>query len=182
MTIFTNRDYVKPMLRCITGMMVFFCLLWAIMALQSIGARHFASSNGVVHGISSFQLFWMMGIKAFFADFSIIFTLFSFPVTNLASPVSNFAFLCLPILPTVHFTVFCLSVFFPIVQKTDFTMRFVSILFSAIFVKFGQWLGFLAFRTSFCYDLLRHDFLLTRKLCLEPNTRPVLVSGSFYYR
>lgn len=42
--------------------------------------------------------------------------------------------------------------------------------------------SFFACAAAFLYNCLRHDFLLIRKLCLEPSTRPILVGGSSHYR
>ena len=60
---------------------------------------------------------------------------------------------------------------FAIMMKSAL-VRFVSI-------KFGNRLNYLAFRTFFCYDLLRHGLFLSKRLCFEPLEGRSLC-GSFY--
>ncbi len=59
------------------------------------------------------------------------------------------------------------------------TPNLKSVLSRSVFVKFRNWLNFFASTTVFCYDLLKHGFFLSKKLCLELITAHTVV-GSFY--
>ena len=62
-----------------------------------------------------------------------------------------------------------------------FTIGVAAIFVSSVFMVIRQWFDFLAIRATSCYDCLRHDFLLIRKLCSEPVLGHVPGAGLLYY-
>ncbi len=99
MTFFTNRQNIKPVLRFIAGMMVFFCLFGAVMAFQGVGEGQGAGFDGIFHSINCLAPLWMIPIIllcglssrsfTFFAlvvSFGTLLTLFALVVTFLAGP------------------------------------------------------------------------------------------------
>lgn len=181
MTFCTGRNNVKPTFRLVTFVVVvMLCLGGAIMALQSVRAGQFARYNSIIHGISGFGVFRMSNTMVFITG-----SLSSF--TFLASSITfnrGFPFFCCSetsrMFATYFFAPLCLVIFFRISRTARFAFTEVSIFHPFINVKFRERLDFFAFGTSFGYDLLRHNQLLNSWLCSEPNTRPILVSGSLY--
>ncbi len=163
MTIKTNRNKVKPMFRGVAFVvMIMFCG-FTTNTLQSIRADQFTGSNSVIDSIDSFN------------PFGVLLTIF---LCVLA--VCDFAFIGLAIL--LRTFALCGSAFFglSIGLLARFALAMKSLSFGFIFVKFQKRLNFFARRTLFVYDLLRHNFLLGRKLCLEPLQIRYLC-GLFYY-
>lgn len=50
----------------------------------------------------------------------------------------------------------------------------------SVFMKFRDFLNFLAMTALFCYDWFRHGFFLLKKLCLEPLQAQYLYGSSYY--
>ena len=167
MTHFTNRNNIKPVFWLIAvPVMVLLCRLRAVMTKQSIRAGQFASRNSVVCSSSSLS---------FFRIFNVIFLL-SLP--------AFFTFLITSRFFSMHvFALFCLSVFFHFCQLASFTTTKMAIFMAIVFVKIRKQFDLLATSASFRYSCLGHSrfSLNSERLCLEPNTRPILVSGSLCY-
>ena len=174
MTFNTNRNNIKPILRGITFVvMVMFCLFWALRAFQSIRAKQIASSNSVINSIYGFDFFRISTFSASISNFilfAIIIVVFStysffcFLVTLLCSPMLFFTFLALSVLLT-----------------TSPAKDLVSIFLSTVFIELRQRFYLVALRTSFGYDLLRHNCFSIKQLCSGPVLGYIPTSGSFYY-
>lgn len=181
MAFFTNRNNIKPELRGIALMVVIIYRLFVTGTFQAIRSREFPGSNGIFYSFTGLTFFWM-----------------SFFIVTVATFPGNFAFYCLAIALLYYFAFFRCVISQPSFAMNFFTLFGLLIIGNALyitslttititiwaiwsFVKFGKRFNLFAFGTLFCYDLLRHDFLLTRKLCLEPFARPILVFGSSYY-
>ncbi len=95
-----------------------------------------------------------------------LFCFMSFRMPNTVALISFLAF---------SFAFFCLVIIF----FADFAFIAMSIFSCMVFVKFRDCFGLLATSASFRYDLFRHGFFLTKKLCLEPLQTHYLC-GSFY--
>ncbi len=195
MTFYTNRNNIEPMFFGVTfPVMIFFGWVGTIMALQSIRMGQFAYANSVINSISSvdFRLvFLTVSAFALYAFFSLeisciakivnYFTLFRLAVFL----VSFFTFIALFIFSVA--TGMYLSAFFGLLEL--FLVRFVAVFTKAlksifclsVFVVLRNWFNLLAMRATLCLNCLRHNQFLTNWLCLGPVSRPILVSGSFYY-
>ncbi len=170
MTRNTNRNNVKPMFGFVTWVMVLLCL-FATGTLQSIRARYFACSNGVVYSGCRFRALWE--VITIFATFAfIVFSSF----LSLDIFVSRFSI--------VDFANFTLTILFSIDVTTSFMAYFaislMTIFLISVFVKFGKRFSFLAGTTTFGYDLHSHFRLLYRRFWLKPIAAQTAV-GSFYF-
>ena len=156
MTFFTNGQNIKIMLWKIAPMVIFFCLFGAVMALQSIGTGQFTVLNSIANDASCFISVGMSSLKALesnFAFFCLAMTL-----------ISSFAFLGSGISSLAGFAVYLKTIFC-----------------TSILVKFRDRFDLLAFGAAFCFNWFSHSLFPYKRFRLEPNTRPVLVSGSSYY-
>ncbi len=185
MTRNTNRFNVKPVLGFIAGMVVLFCLLGAVMALLGIGTRQFASRNSMIYSILGFTLIWMAGVETFLSSFAF----FAFTVTSsggftfftlVSSSMSSFAFIALGVMSFNHFAIFAFTILLLVKFLASFTLSVKSIFFTAVFTKLRERFDLFAMKALFCYDRLRHGFLLTRKLCLEPVAVHSVIGLSYY--
>lgn len=195
MTFNTNSNYIKPMLRGITFVMVILRGLFTTGTLQRSNWRQPTYINSYANGHPCFvsaRMPLLVPPSVSLAFFAIIvspsgnltfcslvisllcsLTLFSVVVSRLAC----FAFFAFAVFSVNSLTLFSLVIFFTASLATIIK----SICFGFIAKKLRDRLNFFTSGTPFGYDLLRHDFLLIRKLRLEPNTGPIPVSGSFYY-
>ncbi len=156
MTLLTDRNNVKPVLRRITvPVMVLVSRFWAIMTEQEFRRNQFVSSNSATHSMVSFTSFRMAGTKANLIFSICYFAFFSFLMTSLGFTICYFALLCL----FVFFVAFRLAGFAPIL---------IAIFSAGIFVEFRQRFRIFAFETSFCYGCFRHNRFSYKRLCLEP--------------
>lgn len=162
MTFYTRRYNIEPMLTSITKiMMIFFGLLGAIIAFQSIWSRYLSSPDCVIYSISCFSHFGMPVLIMF-----------------LNYMISNFEFFALPITLYYSSTLFALAVFFANFLRTGFAITVMAI----ILVKFRKRLDVFAFVASFCYDWFRHCFSpIQKSLCLEPVVGYIPIAGLFNY-
>lgn len=185
MTEKTHRDYIKPMLLGIAFMVVvLFCLLGTIRALESIGAGQFAGLDSIFNGSFCFKPFGMF-LRISFKGFGLNgFTILCPAVFFVVFGLSHFTLFCFGALllgsPTCLLAFFSFCVFGILFQITYFALISVAIAVSFCFVKFRNRFSLLARSAGFRYGCLRHNLLLTRRLCLEPNALPVRVSGLFY--
>ncbi len=190
MTFNTDRYNVKPMPWGIAmPMVIILSLCGAVMALQAIGSGQFASSNGLPNSFAGTNFVRMTLYVASLCCFAF----FCFGVfaglnsssysTKLAlriTPFCNLAFFALFIAFQYNFAFVCLVIVFLGFGEAYFAIVAKPILSTTVFVKFRDRLSFFAMGTSFCYDLLRHGFFLSKKSCLEPVAALTAV-GSFYY-
>lgn len=164
MTFLTYRYNIKPMLLGIAFvMMILFCLCGAVMALQRIGAGQSSGFDGMVYLVRWFIPFGMLDAKTFLDNSSGGFAFFALGI----SLIYIFPFFALSINPLIYVLAYS-----AIASKAIFCR--------AIFVKFRKRFNLFAFPTSFCYDLLRHNRFLNKRLCLEPVARYALAVGLFY--
>lgn len=167
MTFKTNRNYIKEMFGFITEPMMIFLCLFTTRAFQRIWAWQLATSNSMIY---SFYRFVVFGTTS-----KIIFA-------------SNFAFFCFGILPAFFpackFAFFCFLVLGYTFIIAFFTQVTITVFPRFVFGKFRERFNFFAFITAFCLNCLRHGrfSLNSERLCLEPVSGYIPVSGSFYYK
>ena len=169
MAFFTNRDYIKPVFFCVAvPVVVFNRFIRTIVACSGFGAWHFAYSNSIAYGATSFySLRELLSIfSAFLSVFNFYwaFALVCFFGSMAMSAVAVF-YICFF---RRFFTFFCSYPLFVILRNTHFALSLASIFFSATFVKFRKWLKLLALVTFLKYDLLRHNRFSSKRFCLEP--------------
>ena len=170
MTRNTNSNYIKPMLRDISQIVMVLLCLFAARTLQSANSRHFTCFDGVIN-------------SAFCFDFSqIIFMPFtlSFVMRLITSFCFNIFWLIFFLISlAISLTVFSLTKLSLISFSAIFAATLKSIFRSLICIKFRDWFDLLASTAFFRYDFVRHNQFLNSWLCLEPVTRYALVVGSF---
>ena len=203
MAFYTNRNNIKPMVGRITFVVVIlFCWIWAVMALQGIDFRQLTVFNSFNNSVMSFTLLRMMQMKLLYGIgtdslkffcllvtfygglvfFSLAMTLmscfafFALVITSLYI----FAFLALHIKFSRSLIFFSLCMLIHAISTTYFAIILMTIFVGATIMKFRKWFDCFAFGTFFGYDLLSHNRLLIRRLRLEPYARPVRVSGLLY--
>ena len=179
MTLYANRNNIKPMFFGIAFMMmILFCLRRAILTLQCVNFGHFTSSCSSTHSTFSFFSIWISQVIAFMGSDLNSLTFFALFVSFLIG-FEICTFFLIAFLGS--FAIFCLLIFFAIFQPTNFALIKMAIFTASIYMKVSKRIRIFAFGSSFCYDWLRHGFLLTRKLCLEPIAGYMPAVGSFYY-
>ena len=164
MTHSTYRNYIKPMLFGITFVMViFYCFMFAVMTVQGIWVRQFASCDGIINSPSSFNPYGIAGSKSFLLD-----------------PSVYSAFFALLIFQYCFYAILGFTILFLFKNKAEFTIRLKPIFASGMFAIFRGRFELFAFRALLCYDKFRHDcLLLINGLCLGPFAAHTS-SGSFY--
>jgi len=178
MTFFTNRNYIKPMLRGITFVMMILRRLMTAGALQRACLRQFASYNGNHHSAASFYSFRVILLIAFPANFA----LFALLIMLTGTLTSLFTFVGFVIIFSRCFAMFCLKILFRVLRFAQFAPISVSIFVAFVLAKFRQWLDLFAFRAAFCFNYLSHNQLLYSWLRLEPALAGhVPAVGSLYY-
>lgn len=166
---FAGRNDIEPMFGTISlPMMILSCLPSAIYTFKYFGIRQFSITCQRMNRPLRTNLIWMF--------FSIFFCIFFLKFKkSICLSIFLFIFflgLCRKILPAIFIFYSC----------AKFAPSIITIFCAVIFVKFRNWFNRLAFRTEFCLNYIRHNFLLYRELCLEPLIRPILMCGSFYYK
>ena len=206
MTILANRNNVKPVFWFIAGMVVLFCLCWAIVALQSFNTRHFAPTNSMINGSFSFAGFrvlktplFMVGfpfpatiilLKSFQADsstffgFTVFFITFAFcgPALFAAEIVflDSFAFFSF----TIFFTTFavygltflCLRILSHRSLIARFTCMTKPIFRGFVPVKLRKGFKLFAFGTWLRYNWFRHNRFSIKRLCFELHKPDICVA------
>ena len=119
---------------------VVFLRLIATETNQSIRAWQLTGSGSVIDCIMRFLYLWVFFIVTFLATVYRDFSFCGFRISRIKN------------------------------SPTWVAVVLKAVFFGSIFAKFLSGFNFLAMVASFCYDGLRHDFLLNRKLCLEPFT------------
>lgn len=199
MTRTTNRNNIKPMLWLIAFVVVvLLCWFRAIMTKLSIRARQFSCFNCVIYGTFGLHKVWIFGMITFFSCqvnlfsffsltimflivFHISFPLFGFSIFPTSFAIGSFAFFGLLILLLVGLAFSCFLIFTVHNQQANLAIYLNSIFATTGFMKFRNWLDFLAFAASFCYELLRHGFSPCKKSsCLEPVAGYAPAVGSLY--
>ncbi len=180
MAFFANRLNVKPVFFGITFvMMIFFCCGFAKSAFKSMDRRYFSRFNQWLNSIICSVSFNMRSVILPSSNTRTFPTFFSFFILFLVCC----CFWSMPIFFGILFALFCyakFSLIFSLVLSVTILARGLpTIKGFLVFKKFRQRLNFLASTTSFCFNTLRHGFS-PLKSCLEPNMRPILVSGSSY--
>ncbi len=180
MAFFTNGNNIKPILRGISFvMMILLCLLTAS-AFQSISSNQFARCNSVSNSITCFRAFWKTIIMFFGIFRANFFALFAFAIIF----NNNLTLFCAIVFcggySLTLFACFCLISLLVIFRLAYFACTLMPVFYCLVFMKFRERFNLFAFKTSFCYDLLRHNQFLTNWLCLEP-LRSQSPCGLFYY-
>jgi len=181
--LFTKRNDNKPKHRLIAvSMMVFLCLLLAILAVESMNRNYFASLNGMLDGSSCLPFFRMEESYEKVGDSTESSAFFSMAIVFLGGFMSFGVFL--PVMKrdfTGHNpTSFRLAGYLDSIDIANFTLAAMAIKFDLVSVKFRKGFNFLASCASFCLNCLRHGDLLNRLSCLEPQVSHNLICGSFY--
>ena len=193
MTLLTNRNNIKPMLRFITEMMmIFMCRLFAKDAQQRIGRRQLALSDGIFNettGFYSIRMTQSICFDSFFTFFALCvaflcsLSFFGLHMSSYFLPVKFSTFFGLQIGFLVGFLIsfifWSFVIFFNSLICAYFAICSKSIWSSTVLIELRS--DLFANSASFGYDCLRHNRLLDRRLCLEPNAGPIPVSGSLYY-
>ncbi len=146
MTLYTDRNNVKPMFRKITPVVVFLCLLGAVLAYQGINWRQFASSDSIGYSALCLSAYWMPSFVTANIAKTSNFTLFTVLVTFLTG--------------LTFFTSFVLLVGFSFAY---FAAMMKPIFATFVFMKFRDRVGLLAFRAVFSYDWFSHLILSFKK-------------------
>ena len=163
MTRNTDRNYIKPVFALITFvMMIFTCLIRAIIASKGLCMRHFSVSYFSSYCCRS-NLFNSISFVCLTAHTK---TFFAFAVTICYLT----AFLCFMILAHVFSLIFSIAL---LAYRLSFQFTLGSVM------KFRQGFGLLAKGTSLGYDTLSHFCLLIRRLWLGPDAAHTAV-GSIY--
>lgn len=166
------RNYIKPVFRSIAlVVMIFFCL-FTTSAFQSFGRWQLTSSNSVSNSSTSFYSERISATAGFICLALLV---------SLYCQFSFFGFLILSYCSAIYFfSFFSQAIILNLLAKAGFALILIAIFSRFIFPKFQNRFDLLALGTFFGYDLFRHDFLLVRRLCLEPFVRPVRILGSLY--
>lgn len=181
MTYMTDRNHVKPMFWGVALVVVILLCLLATRTPQSIWTGQFTTSDSIIKILPCLILFRILKAVTFITLFFIIFSLFGFsPILHIFTEI-RFTLCRLTMFSLAFaskfFAFFILFIFF----SADFTSAFITTFCRIVFMKFRNWLDLLATATGFGYDLFSHNQLLYSWLRLEPVSRPILVSGSFYF-
>lgn len=105
-----------------------------------------------------------------------------FAISNsVAYSISSFSptGMCFIYFSSASFTFFCFSKFLAKMISTRFAVMLITIPTCISFEKLRNRFGFLAMKTSFRYDCLKHNRFSNKRLCLEPVAAQTAV-GSFY--
>ncbi len=174
-----QRNNVKVVFWGVTVMMVISCLFGAMSAFQGVGPGQLARFKGAVDSRVRFGFFWVTVTVYLYVFMSLVWMFFS--ETYLGGAGDVLALFALSIVFTNRFAVLALAIFCRIRSVAYLARMAMAIFPAAILAKFrNKWFDLLAMTTFLCYDLLRHVFLLIRKICLEPITARTVV-GSFQY-
>ena len=172
MTFYASRYNIEPMCFGISFMvMVFLCLVRAIITRQVFRHNEFTSCNSTTYSTSCFDSFGIAGSGMNFTSSTCSFVFFALVVAFL----SYFTFFTLLIAPSASLSFLCLTVFFDLFQPAYFATTSISIFALFVFVKFRQWLEFFALGTYFRYDGFRHNCFLNKQFCLEPITAHTVI-------
>ena len=166
MTLNTNGDYIKPMLFCITFMMmILVCLFRTIGTFKGFGMRQFpCSNNNADFGASNipFGMFHSM-IKSCFTSgsfalfsLSILFVGFSAVYAYGISMYYFFAFFAISITFTINPVCLTLSKN----SATELAITLKPIFSASFFIKLRKWLGFFTTKTSFYCNRINHNLSL----------------------
>ncbi len=184
MTDTTNRNYVKPVFRLVTVMVVMLGL-FATRAFESFNCRYFTRPCGNSDSVFGFKSFREFFRPVFSITSSRLFAFLAFSI----HPRPCFAFFCSGIRQLVIFVFVCFVILFntvfamfglSVLSNTTLTPGLSTTSYSTISAKLGDGFNLLALRTLFYYDFIRHGFLQTEN-CVRAVTRPFLVHGSSYY-
>ncbi len=162
-TTIAHRYHTKSMFFFVAWVMIFLRLLLAKITRERICWSHFSRFNGIFNTVLGFN-FFLVVFAIFSRTFSSIWTFLEFAALF---AVRRFAF-------------FCASVFLISYSFALFASRMKTVFPRLVLVKCTNWLIFLAFIASFCFNWFRHGFFLIKKLCLEPLESQSLC-GSLYY-
>ncbi len=178
MTFYAQWHNGKPLSLPVAGLVVILlcgCFL-ALDTLETGCLGKFSANDSIIDSIFCFP-FRFIGVAVFSMGF--------FPGRTFCKFfIVSFAFFA------VAKGIFSLPFQVPAMFAIGVTFVIFLVAFSAIsldakcsrgvLVKFRKLFFGIALRASFCYNVLRHGFFLTKKLCLEPLQAQYLC-GSFYY-
>ncbi len=162
MTFYTNRNYIKLIFECITGVMIFLGLLKAVMTLLYIRPRQFACSHSIAYSLMRLKLVRITDV-----------------ITFLGIYVGCFTFIALTITFNCSTALFCISMFFLLFRTTGFAFTQSSFFHMTMNIKFRKGFCFFANTASFCYNWFRHNRFLNKRFCLEPTAAHTAI-GLFY--
>lgn len=165
MTFFADRNNIKPVFFFVTvPVVVLFGWMITIMAFEVFSFWYFPISDSVADSTACLVALRKTATVFFISTAVYYFTFRTFIIIFACC----FAFFAFPIQYFVRFSTRC-------------ALRTKPVFSISVFAKFRNKFDLFAMATSLCYDLLSHNCLLYRRLRLESVSRPILVSGSFYY-
>ena len=190
MTLFTKRNNGKIIMGFISQIMMI--MLGRSKTKTTRKCTNFGqqtSSNGIMNRILSFVILGKTYFTSFFISTGSYFAFFALAITSLR----RFFFSRLAVLLKIHFALYGVQIFlcafsacksalwaFNVIYTTFLALTNKSIFCVFVLREIIKRFNFFAFRTFFCCDCFRHNQFLNNWLCLEPVSRPILVSGSFY--
>ncbi len=208
MTTKTNRNYIEPVLGRIAFVVMVMFSSFTARTLQSIKSRQLTNTNSIINNFTGFNSVRMTNALLFRRSKEFCFTFLTFVITFSCQftflalfivLVDSFASFALSIMFSLFFTFFALTIFplcsfeiFSLLVPLSILCLLLTLTYFAdihmstahfgVFIKFRDIFGLLADAASFRYDLLRHGrfSLNVKRLCLEPNSPPVGLSGSLY--
>ena len=166
MTDKTKWYNTKPIFACVTFVMILLGLL-ATTALKLSGLRKVCPFYCLVYGTSC-------------SNFSgIVFSILS--AASSACQFELLGFIMFLVSLSERLLAMFSSAIFLVVQRCAFFAPILIAIFTKrMFIKFRSGFSYLAFGTSFVYDLLSHNQLLISWLRLEPVADYISASGSHY--
>ncbi len=162
MTIFANRDNMKPMFLSITRMMIFLRRLAATVTKQRIRAGQTSCPDFITHFFCGLYLSSIL-----------------FPVSGRMPTIPSLSFFSLS-----EASCGCLALWRGLISgfccfTANFTPMGKAIRSCSVLVKLRQWLYLLAVRATFGRIAFSHARLLYRRLRLEPSTGQIPLMACF---
>lgn len=146
------------------------------MALQFSKGFEFAIDNSLSNSACCFIVFGVTKTMVVFSFSACYFAFFGLCIAFLI----KFILFRLSIPLFSGFALLCMLIFFYLFDKTTFAIRMITIFGLIMIIKLRKMFDLFAFGTGFCYDLVRHNFFLIRRLCLEPIVGNAPIVGSLY--
>lgn len=185
MTLFTNRNNIKPMFGFIAvPMVILLGELWAVMTFEIVYWSNFAIFNSIAYS-SSRWIFFTFHITFLFC---MIFICLAMSFENcLNSKWASFTKL-LTCFTACFFTFFCLLSSFSyayiitmlMLVATLFAMITVAIFSCWMFRKLRERFCLFANSAGFSYDCFRHFCFSCKQQCLEPVAAHTVVGSTYY--
>jgi len=172
MAFYTDRNNVEPMFWSVTlMMMIFFCLVITVMALQGVWSDQFSACYGIMHDISGFVLFWVAKIISFTANLTFFafllvffynFTFFALRITS----AGCLTFIALAVLLAFDFSFFASFITKQSCSAAGLAFFCLAILFMATLTLFTSPIP-LQYNLSFLAFLIFLDYFKVAYLAIR---------------